>query len=151
MDSLERFEAPGGRPVRIAKPIEGRIQRGRFIGYASGASADRLAVIDNGREVLALATSSSDLKTGAQVHAAVAREQNRLVWRVDELERKLTTIELKDEQGRPCPQQRYILVFADGREQSGFLDETGRAELLLEEGATIRFPGMIDVAKGAAQ
>ncbi len=87
MDSLERFEAPGGRPVRVAKPIEGRIQRGRFIGYASGASADRLAVIDNGREVLALATSSSDLKTGAQVHAAVTREQNRLVWRVDELER----------------------------------------------------------------
>jgi type VI secretion system secreted protein VgrG len=66
-------------------------------------------------------------------------------------ERELTTIELTDEDGEPLPNQRYILVFEDGREQSGFLDEDGRAEVYLEEGATVRFPGLVDVARGAAQ
>ena len=50
---------------------------------------------------------------------------------VDDLEdeeRELTTIELTDEQGEPCPHQRYILVFEDGSEQTGVLDENGTAE-----------------------
>ena len=70
---------------------------------------------------------------------------------VDELERELTHIELKDEDGEPCANQRFILVFDDGSEQSGFLDADGKADLYLEEGATIRFPGMLDTAKGAAE
>ena len=66
-------------------------------------------------------------------------------------ERELTTIELTDDDGSPCPNQRYILVFEDGSEQSGFLDEEGRAELYLEEGAQVRFPGLLDVARGTAR
>ncbi len=67
---------------------------------------------------------------------------------LDETERELTTIELKDENGDPLPRQRYILVFEDGSEQSGFLDENGQVELVLDEGASIRFPGLVDVAAG---
>ncbi len=66
-------------------------------------------------------------------------------------ERELTVIELTDEEGLPCPNQRYVLVFEDGSEQSGFLDGEGRAELFLEEGATVRFPGLTDVARGATE
>ena len=70
---------------------------------------------------------------------------------LDEIERELTHIELKDEDGEPCANQRFILVFDDGSEQSGFLDADGKADLYLEEGATVRFPGMLDTAKGAAE
>ena len=87
MDSLERFETPGGKPVRIAPPVEGRLQRGRFVGYATSASADQLAVVDNGRELVGLATRSEDLGVGAQVQATTVRERNQLIWRVDDLER----------------------------------------------------------------
>jgi hypothetical protein len=87
MDSLERFETPSGTPVRIAKAVEGRVQRGRLIGYATSASAERLAVVDNGRELIGLATASPDLPAGAQVQATAVRERNRVIRRVDDLER----------------------------------------------------------------
>jgi type VI secretion system secreted protein VgrG len=70
---------------------------------------------------------------------------------LDTEERELTTIELTDEDGEPCPNQRYILVFEDGSEQSGFLDDEGRVALYLEEGAAVRFPGLIDVANATAE
>lgn len=70
---------------------------------------------------------------------------------LDTEERELTTIELADEDGEPYANQRYILVFEDGSEQSGFLDGDGRAELYLEEGATVRFPGLVDVHGRTAQ
>lgn len=66
-------------------------------------------------------------------------------------ERELTHIELKDEDGAPCANQRYILVFEDGSEQSGFLDADGKADLYLEQSAQVRFPGMLDPRKGAAE
>ncbi|MCR9095688.1 MAG: DUF3363 domain-containing protein [bacterium] len=87
MDSLERFETPSGKPVRIADPVEGRLQRGRFVGYATSASAEQLAVVDNGRELVGLATTTANLAVGAQVQATAVRDRNRLVWRVDDLER----------------------------------------------------------------
>ena len=98
MDSLERFETRGGKPVRIAAPVEGRLQRGRFVGYATSASADQLAVVDNGRELVGLATRSEDLAVGAQVQATTVRERNQLIWRVDDLER-VQSID-RDREGR---------------------------------------------------
>jgi type VI secretion system secreted protein VgrG len=53
---------------------------------------------------------------------------------------KKTVITLKDEKGNPLPKQRYVLVFADGSEQSGVLDEAGEVELELEESGQIVFP-----------
>jgi len=63
---------------------------------------------------------------------------------VDELESpeppKLTTIALTDEDGKPLPNRRFVLVLADGTERSGTLDDKGEAELELEQSGEIIFP-----------
>ena len=43
------------------------------------------------------------------------------------------------------PYQRYVLVLGSGQERSGFLDKDRKAEVELDEDATIRFPGLVDV------
>ena len=53
---------------------------------------------------------------------------------------KATKIKLADEDGKPLPGRRYVIVAADGSERSGVLDENGEAELFLEEGGEIIFP-----------
>jgi type VI secretion system secreted protein VgrG len=53
---------------------------------------------------------------------------------------KPTTVSLVDEDGKPVPKQRFIMVFPDGTERSGFLDDDGKAELELEESGEIIFP-----------
>ena len=67
---------------------------------------------------------------------------------VDELdppeEPTLTTIELKDEDGKPIPNQRFVLVLPDGSEKTGTLDEEGKAELEVEESGDIIFPDVHD-------
>lgn len=92
MDTLDRFETPGGVPARLVRPTAGRMHRGRLIGYATGASAERLAVIDNGRELLGLETRSEPLPVGTPVQATAESVQRRLLWRIDDLER-LQTLE----------------------------------------------------------
>jgi hypothetical protein len=87
MDTLDRFETPGGVPARIVRPTAGRMHRGRLVGYATGASAERLAVIDNGREFLGLETRSDPLPAGTSVQATAESVQRRLLWRIDDLER----------------------------------------------------------------
>ncbi|MCC6521748.1 MAG: type VI secretion system tip protein VgrG [Polyangiaceae bacterium] len=51
-----------------------------------------------------------------------------------------TVIALEDEDGKPIPGRRYVLVLPDGSERSGVLDADGRAELRLEESGTVLFP-----------
>jgi type VI secretion system secreted protein VgrG len=60
---------------------------------------------------------------------------------------ELTVIELTDDDGHPLGGQTFRLVFPDGRELSGALDQHGRAELELDEEAEIHFPGLPQVRK----
>jgi len=113
--------------------------------------ADQQAVVKSGTVTLKGVTASLKLDAKAELGPQVSLGATTGAGSLEETERELTTIELKDEDGQPCPNQRFILVFGDGAEQSGFLDEDGKAELYLEAGATIRFPGMTEVARGAAK
>jgi type VI secretion system secreted protein VgrG len=56
-----------------------------------------------------------------------------------------TTLELVDHDGRPLPHQRYVIMLGNGEERSGVLDADGKAEILLDEAATVRFPGLADL------
>ena len=38
-----------------------------------------------------------------------------------------------------------VLVLGSGDERSGFLDQDGKAEIELDEAATVRFPGLVDL------
>ncbi|HHH29706.1 MAG TPA: type VI secretion system tip protein VgrG, partial [Polyangiaceae bacterium] len=53
---------------------------------------------------------------------------------------KKTTISLSDEDGNPIPGRRYVIIASDGSERAGKLDESGVAELYLEQGGKIVFP-----------
>jgi type VI secretion system secreted protein VgrG len=53
---------------------------------------------------------------------------------------KLTTIQLNDEDGKPIPNQRFVMVMPDGSEKTGTLDEEGKAEIEVEESGDIIFP-----------
>lgn len=63
---------------------------------------------------------------------------------VDELDPpeppKLTTIELADDDGKPIPNQRFVLVLPDGSELTGTLDEQGKAEIEVAESGEVIFP-----------
>ncbi|MFO0547825.1 MAG: type VI secretion system tip protein TssI/VgrG [Polyangiaceae bacterium] len=58
---------------------------------------------------------------------------------------KLTTIELKDQKGKPIPNQRFRVELADGTARTGKLNEEGRAEIALEGSAEIVFPDLSEV------
>src|SRR5262249_39644213 len=51
-----------------------------------------------------------------------------------------TSIDLVDDTGKPISNQRYVIHFADGSTQSGFLDADGHAEVAVDKDATISFP-----------
>ncbi|MBW2525495.1 MAG: type VI secretion system tip protein VgrG [Deltaproteobacteria bacterium] len=51
-----------------------------------------------------------------------------------------TKIKLADQDGKPLPGRRFVVVAGDGSERSGTLDDNGEAELFLEEGGEIIFP-----------
>jgi type VI secretion system secreted protein VgrG len=53
-----------------------------------------------------------------------------------------TTIELVDQRGKAMPHQRYLIKLEDGSEVGGVLDAHGKAELRVEGGCTITFPGL---------
>lgn len=53
---------------------------------------------------------------------------------------KPTKIKLEDQDGKPLPGRRFVVIAGDGSERSGTLDENGEAELFLEEGGEIMFP-----------
>lgn len=51
-----------------------------------------------------------------------------------------TTIELKDQEGKPLAGQRFILVLPDGSEVGGKLDKDGKAVVFVEESGDVIFP-----------
>ena len=60
---------------------------------------------------------------------------------------KVTTIELKDDDGNPIPHQRFVVLMGDGSEQTGIVNHAGRAIVELDEDAEIVFPDLRDVSK----
>lgn len=56
------------------------------------------------------------------------------------------SIELVDDDGNPLAYQRYVLVFEDGSERSGFLDKNGRVDVYDEAPGQIFFPDLSDAS-----
>ncbi len=63
---------------------------------------------------------------------------------IEQDEREPTTIVLVDEEGQPIAEQAYRIVLDDGRELAGTLDADGKAEIDIDQGGTIVFPGLRD-------
>ena len=55
-----------------------------------------------------------------------------------------TSIQMKDQAGKPLAYQRFVITMGDGSEYSGILDGEGKTEMPLDGSGTIRFP---DLAK----
>ncbi len=55
-----------------------------------------------------------------------------------------TSIELKDDDGKPLGYQRFLVVMDDGSEVSGVTDKDGRAEMDLKSGGKVVFPDASD-------
>ncbi|MCC6527271.1 MAG: type VI secretion system tip protein VgrG [Polyangiaceae bacterium] len=51
-----------------------------------------------------------------------------------------TRLELRDQDGKPLPRQRFLITLEDGSDVSGVTDEDGNAELELPSGGKVRFP-----------
>lgn len=90
--SLEEFQSRHGKPLRMAESVAGRVHRGRLVGYAEDADGDRHAVLDTGRELTAIPTADTaelghDVRARAQLAAEEEREQRRVRWALDDLER----------------------------------------------------------------
>jgi type VI secretion system secreted protein VgrG len=57
-----------------------------------------------------------------------------------------TLIELKDDQGKPIPWQRFVIELEDGSEIGGMVDEQGKAQVQIEGSGKIRFPDLLDTS-----
>ena len=92
LQSLNEVERVVGRAIPIAQPVEGLIYRGRLVGYARGRDGQRYAVVDVGRELVAVRTDSAELAAGREVRATVPGEmedrRRRLIWRLGDDERE---------------------------------------------------------------
>ena len=92
LPSLKQVERTIGRAVAVAPPIGGLIYRGRFVGYARGGDNQRYAVVDTGRELVALPTEHAELLAGRDVratsHEVEEDRRRRLIWRLGADERE---------------------------------------------------------------
>jgi len=62
---------------------------------------------------------------------------------------EVTKIDLKDQEGRPLANQRFVIHLGDGSEIAGVLDHEGRSELEIEgSDAKITFPEVSEVKSG---
>ncbi|MBK8252389.1 MAG: type VI secretion system tip protein VgrG [Polyangiaceae bacterium] len=61
--------------------------------------------------------------------------------------RRLTKIQLSDQEGNPMPFERFVVHLEDGSERVGVLDEHGKGEVEIQGGgeATITFPDVANV------
>ena len=89
---LREVERTVGRTIPVAQPLEGLIYRGRLVGYARGHDGGRYAVVDIGRELVAVRTESAELAAGREVRATVPDQmedrRRRLIWRLGDDERE---------------------------------------------------------------
>src|SRR5262249_30997568 len=92
-------------------------------GAAVSLSSD--AQIDGGRVLLQFPASATDTVTPKSTRP--------------------TIIELADGAGNPIARHPYRIVFHDGSELTGTLDENGRAKLDLEQDGEVVFPGLLEV------
>ncbi|MFO0553995.1 MAG: type VI secretion system tip protein TssI/VgrG [Polyangiaceae bacterium] len=114
--------------------------------------ADEAVVAKSKSVTMAGQSAMLRLKTQAELLGAQIKLQGaESLQGLDAETREPTKIELKDDDGNAVPNQRYILVFSDGSEQTGFLDHEGKGEVFLDDGATIRFPGLLDAARGGTR
>ncbi len=60
---------------------------------------------------------------------------------------KVTTIELRDDQGAPIPDQRFVVKLSDGSELTGIVNHEGVARIELDASATIVFPDLNDTER----
>jgi type IV secretory pathway VirD2 relaxase len=92
LPSLKQVERTVGRVVAVAPPIGGLIYRGRFVGYARGRDNQRHAVIETGRELVAVPTEHAELVAGRDVratsHEVEEDRRRRLIWRLGADERE---------------------------------------------------------------
>jgi type VI secretion system secreted protein VgrG len=112
--------------IKAKSAIQG-VSDDKIVLKSSGASVklDDDAKVDGSNVKLKSSASASDSDTTADA--------------------QITTIELVDGAGNPIPYQRYVLVLGSGDERSGFLDKDGKADVELDESATVRFPGLVEL------
>jgi type IV secretory pathway VirD2 relaxase len=90
--SLEELRSRHGKPLRMADSVAGRVHRGRLVGYGEDADGNRHAVLDTGRELTAIPTADNaeighHVRARARLAAEEEREQRRVRWALDDLER----------------------------------------------------------------
>jgi hypothetical protein len=91
--SFEELEIDQGKPLRVATSTPGRVHRGRLIAYAEDGSGARHAILDTGRELTAIPADGETTEIGHDVRARALlaqeedREQRRVRWALDDLER----------------------------------------------------------------
>jgi type IV secretory pathway VirD2 relaxase len=91
--SFEELEKGQSKPLRVATSTPGRVHRGRLIAYAEDASGARHAILDTGRELTAIPADGETAEIGHDVRARALlaqeedREQRRVRWALDDLER----------------------------------------------------------------
>jgi hypothetical protein len=91
--SFEEVERAQGKPLRVAISTPGRVHRGRLIAYAEDGSGAPHAILDTGRELTAVPAGGETAEIGHEVRARALlaqeedREQRRVRWALDDLER----------------------------------------------------------------
>lgn len=90
--AMEEIQRRHGKPLHMAEPVAGRVHRGRLVGYGQDAEGNQYAVLDTGRELRAIPTADGaeighDVRARAMLAAEEEREQRRVRWALDDLER----------------------------------------------------------------
>jgi hypothetical protein len=90
--SLEELRRQHGKPLHTAESVAGRVHRGRLVGYGEDEDGTRYAVLDTGRELTAVpagegAEIGHDVRARALLAAEEEREQRRVRWVLDDLDR----------------------------------------------------------------
>jgi type IV secretory pathway VirD2 relaxase len=88
LPSLEELAAEKGRAIGRAEPKRGARLRGRLVAYAHDTDGSQVAVVDTGRELLAVAAMGKAIREGTEVRVRAeeieAENQRRrlLIWRI---------------------------------------------------------------------
>ncbi|MFO0547794.1 MAG: type VI secretion system tip protein TssI/VgrG [Polyangiaceae bacterium] len=99
-------------------------------------SEDKLVLCSSGASLLL----GNDAQLGG--NAIKLTSGTSTVDTIHATEPRPTKIELKDDQGRPIPNQPFRIELDDGTVYAGFVDQHGKAEVDLEGSGTIRFPNL---------
>jgi type VI secretion system secreted protein VgrG len=97
--------------------------------------------------VLTSSGASLGLRSEAQLDGSrvLLNSPDRVSDEIEVDEPELTHIELVDQEGQPIAYQRFRIVFDDGSEFMGFLDEEGKATVDVEGSGHIDFPDLANI------